>query len=262
VLPRHPRRLRLAALFACALTLAGCRLGVTGQLTVERDGSGVVGLVLALDRDAVARLDELELDPFAELTAAAVDADGWQVSRSGDEGGVTVRLAHAAPDPQSMTDALRELTAGLSDDDPALLVDLDLEVAADGAARLDGTAGLRPPTTSGALRDGDPVGPAGEELAALVDDAVTATLEVGLPGPVAQHDADAATGGGLFATSATQTLTWDLPVGDVRAVTARSDAPPLLSPPVIAGIAAGGLLLLGLVTWKWRRRRRRRRRYA
>ncbi|MFA9429847.1 hypothetical protein [Egicoccus sp. AB-alg2] len=246
---------RLVALLACALALAGCRLDVGGELAVERDGSGTVGVVLSLDPEAVARLDELALDPFAELSAAAVDADGWQVTRAGSEdGGSQVRLTHAAGDPQALTDAFRDLVAGLSDDDPALVVDLDLVVEGGGAARLDGTAGLRPPATAGALQDGEPIGPSGEELAALVDEAVTATLQVRLPGPVVEHDADEVVGGGLFVTSPAQTLTWDVPVGDVRTVTARSDAPPVLTLPVIAGVAVASLVLVGVVIWWWRRR--------
>lgn len=249
---------RLVALLACVLALSGCRLEVIGGMTVGRDGSGTVALELVLDADAVARLDELALDPFAELSAAAVGVVGWQVERTTtDDGGLSVRLHTDAPDPEALTGAFRELVADLSADDPALLVDLALTVAEDGAARVVGTAMLRPPASAGARRDGEPVGPAGDELASLVAEAVTARLEIGLPGRVVEHDADQVSGGGPLA-GGRQTLYWDVPVGQQRTISARAAAPTPLSPPVVLGLAVGALVLLGLAAWWWRRRRRRR----
>ncbi|GGI08833.1 hypothetical protein [Egicoccus halophilus] len=258
-----PRRVlrSLLPLLLVVLVAAGCRIDVTGQLVVQRDGSGTAGLELYLDPDAVAELDALAVDPFAELSAVAVEVDDWQVERTlTDDGGERVRLATRAVDPQALTDALRELSSGLSDGDPALLIDLDLTVDAVGATTLDGVAGLRPPATAGARQDGEPLGPSGDELAALVDDAVRARLVVTLPGAVAEHDAEQVTGGSwLGLTGVARTLHWELPVGEPRLVTARADAPAVLAPPVVAGLAVAGVLLLGVVGWWWRRRRRRRR---
>ncbi|MFA9444370.1 hypothetical protein [Egicoccus sp. AB-alg6-2] len=244
-----------------ALVLGGCRLGVTGEMAVERDGSGTAALELSLDADAVARLDELALDPFAELSAAAVGVPAWTVTRAADEdedGGMRVRLATEVADPDALTDAFRDLVADLAPEDPALLVDLDLEVASDGGVRLDGTVGLRPPATSGAVQDGEPIGPAGGELAALVEEAVRARFVVTLPGPLANHDADRVEAGGLLGevlAAGPSTLEWEVPVGAERTVTARSDAPPLLDPLLVAGLAAALVVVLLATVWWWRRRR-------
>ena len=249
---------RLVPALVCLLALTGCRLDVTGELLVSRDGSGQAGLELQLDAEAVARLDELAVDPFAELTAAAVTAEDWEVTRTAsDDGGLGVRLVTEAGDPDALTATFDELVADLADQDPALLVDLDLDVDDDGAAVLTGTAELRPPATAGARRDGEPVGPEGDELAALVADAVEARLVVGLPGPVVDHDADTVTGGGMFGLRGGQRLTWDVPVGEPRTINARSDAPAPVRPVVIAGGIGAAVVIVGLLVWWWRRRRSR-----
>lgn len=251
---RLPWRAALGLLLLAGL-LAGCRIDLGARLAVERDGSGTAGLDILLDADAVARLDELALDPFAELTAAAVETPDWTVERaSTDEGGMRVSLSTDAPDPEALTAALAGLSEGLGPDDPSFAIDLDLDVAADGAVELHGELGVRPPATSGARRDGQPVGPAGDELAALVAEAVTARFEVSLPGRAIAHDADTYAGGGLLAGSRS-TLTWDVPVGATRSVSATGAAPPPVEPWMIAVAAAIVLVLLALAAWFWRRRR-------
>lgn len=245
----------MPALLVVAILLTGCRIDLGASLTVERDGSGTAGLEVVLDPEAVARLDELALDPFAELTAAAVDTPDWEVERSStDEGGLRVRLSTQAADPEALTAALRELSSGLAPDDPSLDLDLDLDVAADGAAELRGEVGLRPPITAGARRDGQPVGPAGDDLAALVAEAVTARLVVSLPGPATDHDADAVEGSGRFGVGGS-TLTWDVPVAGTRSITATAAAPLAVAPWLVVA-AAGLLVLVVLAGWWWRRRRR------
>lgn len=129
---------RAGAFVVAALVLAGCRLDVTAGLEVDRDGSGTAGLTVAVDRELLAELDALAVDPTADLEAvvAAQDpADGWRVERrAGEDGGLVVAVSRPAATPDELTDALRDLAAGLSPQDPALVADLDLEVAADGAA--------------------------------------------------------------------------------------------------------------------------------
>lgn len=254
---RAARRPLVPTLLLVAVVLSGCRIDLAASLTVERDGSGTAGLEVVLDPDAVARLDELSLDPFAELTAAAVEVPDWDVVRdSTDDGGLRVRLSTRADDPTALTAALRDLSSGLGPDDPALDLDLELAVADDGATELRGEVGLRPPSTAGARRDGEPVGPAGDDLAAMVADAVTARLEVALPGRVTRHDADGAEVGSRFGTGGS-TLTWELSVGASRSISASAAAPPAIAPWQLA-VAAGGLVLLVVLgAWWWRRRRRR-----
>lgn len=255
--PRRPRAAGLLALLAAAGLLAGCRIDLGASLVVERDGSGTAGLEIVLDADAVAQLDELALDPFADLAAAAVDTPDWDVERaSTDDGGERVRLSTAAADPAALTAALRELSSGLSPDDPSFDLDLELAVADDGATQLHGEVGLRPPTTAGARRDGQPLGPAGDELAALVADAVSARFEVSLPGRVTDHDADAVDAGSRLLGGGSR-LTWDVPVGATRSITASAAAPPLVAPWLVAAGAGVVAVLLVAAAWWWRRRRAR-----
>ncbi|MEX0836580.1 MAG: hypothetical protein WD010_10840, partial [Nitriliruptor sp.] len=122
---------------------------------------------------------------------------------------------------------------GLTDTDPALAVDLDLEVDDEGAAQLDGTVQLRTPIGPGLLTD--EVTEA--DLAELAARTVDAALVVTLPGPVTDHDADEIDG---------STLTWRVAPGDPRPVTAASAAPEGLTPEQVAALVGGALVLVGL----------------
>lgn len=228
-----------------ALVAAGCRLTVGAEVVVDRDGSGSAALVFALDGELVAELDALDVDPTAELTAAVAATPSWELSRERTPSdGLVLTLRRSADEAQELTDAFRELTAGLSDDDPALVVDLDLDVDAEGAAELSGEALLRPPVGPGEVVDD-------EASAALIEQVRTsteATLTVELPGPVTASDADGVDG---------RTLTWKLPVDEPRSVSASASAPTGPSTEVLVAIGAGVLLVLaiGAVTWALRRRR-------
>jgi hypothetical protein len=239
----------LVLLAAVAVLLAGCRLEVAGDLTIARDGAATAEVSLSLDEAALAELDALAVDPTAELAAVAGEVTGWQVTReSPEDGGLTIRLSRTTADAQGAADAFRDLSAGLAEGDPVLLVDLDVQVDDEGAVRLAGTAGFRPPSTAGASVDGEPVGPDAEELAELTAAAVQASFRVTTPGAIVEHDADQVDG---------RTATWDLAVGDPRPVRAVSDAP--TGVPVEVLVAAAGLLgavLLAVAVWWWRRRRR------
>jgi hypothetical protein len=115
-----------------------------------------------------------------------------------------------------------------------------------GAARIDGTVGFRPPATAGATLDGRPIGPDASELAALTAAAVAPRLEVTLPGTIVQHDGDHLDG---------RTVTWDVPVDGTRPVHATSQPPSLLDEPLVL-VAAGlaGLVVVAGLAWGWRRR--------
>jgi hypothetical protein len=232
-----------------AVVLGGCRLGVRAEVEVERDGSGTASIVFELDRALLAELDELGVDPTAELTAAAARAPGWELTRRSADGDLTVTLSRDATEPGTLADAFEELTGGLAEADPALLIDLDLAVDEDGASTLGGTAQLRPPIGPGVVLD-DP-----DALAAFeeqVADTVDASLTVTLPGPVEEDDADRREG---------RTLTWDLEPGEERTVTATASAPPWWEEAWVWAAAAGalGALLVAALLWWWLRRRRSRR---
>lgn len=225
--------------------LVGCRLDVVAHVDVAADGSTEVEVRAALDEDLVATLDELAVDPTAEL--AALSDDEWRIERSGDAAGGLVLTARRSLAAAEVGDALRGLTADLSAGDPGLVLDLDVVVDA-GAVAVDGTAGVRPPADAGLAVDGRPVGPSGDEVAALVDEAVDASLVVRTPGPVAEHDGEASDDG----------VVWHLPVGGATPVTLSAAAPapgPRLE--LLVALAAGAVgLLVAVGAWVVRRRRR------
>jgi hypothetical protein len=244
-----PSPVRVVLFAVLVVLLAGCRLDVTGELTIARDGRADATVELAVDESTLAELDALGVDPTAELTAAVSQAPGWEVTRERPEdGGLAIRLTRPSVDAAAAADAFRELTAGLTDDDPALVVDLEVEVDDEGAVQLQGTAGFRPPATAGASIDGDPVGPDEDELAALTAEAVTARLVVRVPGTFVEHDADEIDG---------RTAVWELAVGEPRPIRAVAAAP--TGPPaglVVAVAAALLVVALAALTWWWVRRRR------
>lgn len=235
----------VAVVALLATLLAGCELAVTSELDVERDGSGTVGVVFDLDPAMLAELDAAGIDPTAELAAAVVATDGWQLQRESVDGGLRVTATHRADDTEAMTAALRELSAGLGPDDPAVEVDLDLAVDAEGAAQLDGEAQLRAPAGPGVM--GDPDLPDAAAMAALTGEHVTAQLTVTLPGRADSHDADQVDG---------RTLTWQLPVDEPVTVTARASAPSRWTSDLRLILGAAIVLLLagGGSAWVWRRR--------
>jgi hypothetical protein len=244
------RPLPLLVVVLLVLLLTGCRLAVVTEVAVDRDGTVSAGVLLRLDPRALAALDDLGVDPTAELAAVARDVPTWQVTRTTeDDGSLAVRLVHEPTDAVTAADALRELAAGLAPEDPALLLDLDLAVDADGAARLTGDGGFRPPATPGGTLDGEPLGPDEDELARLTAEMLEVRLVVTFPGAVVDHDADGIEG---------RTATWELPVGtEPRAVQATAAAPgglPSWALPVAGAVLAA--LAIALVPLVLRRRRR------
>ncbi len=227
--------------------VAGCRLDIETEISVRPDGSGTAAVALLFDPSLAAELDRLGVDSAGDIVAAAGRAPGWGArEQRGSDGSLAVTLHRGVDDPGELQEAFRALASGLRDEDPALLVDLDVTVGDDGEVELRGDAGLRPPATVGARIDGDPVGPSGQDLAALVGRTVFPRLVVTLPGPVRAHDADRVDG---------RRLEWDLPVGETRTVTARSDAPSDVPAIEIAIVVVGlGVIAAGL--WGWRRRYR------
>jgi hypothetical protein len=239
---RAGRRVARAALLVAVAVLAtGCRLGVTAGADIDVDGSATVEVALRIDGSMRVELGRLAVDPILDLDAALADDTTWRREVTEDaDGGLVLRFVRRVPDPEALEEALRELSAGLAADDPALVVDLDVEVARDGAVDLRGTAGVRPPAFAGAIVDGRPIGPSGDDLAALAARVVEARLVVTLPGPVEDADADRIEG---------RTLTWELPVGSVRPVRAVGGPAPLVArvPWVPVGVGAGFLVALVLV---------------
>lgn len=232
------------------LLLSGCRLDLATTAELERDGSGVLALAITLDDALLTELDELAIDPTLEVTALAAELPEWDLDRTvDDDDAITLTLTREFVDASDMGPALRELSDGLADDDPALLFDVDLAVAEDGSAELDGEVALRPPATAGAELDGEVLGPSADELAALTAEVVHPRFDVWLPGPIEAHDADRVDG---------RTLSWEIPVDAARAVSATSAAPGIHEQPWV-WVAVAAAFALALAAWLIVRRRRVRR---
>ncbi len=227
--------------------MSGCRLDLVTTAEIERDGSGNLALSVRLDDALLTELDDLAIDPTLEVTALASELEGWELERTVDEeAAITITLTRPFADASEMGPALRQLSSGLADADPALLIDLDLDVADDGSASLEGAVAFRSPMTTGAEVDGEVLGPSSDDLAELTAEVVRPRLEVAMPGPVEQHDADQVDG---------RTLSWDVPVGETRGVAATSGTPMLYDQPWLWGVVAGAIVLILLVLLALRRRR-------
>jgi hypothetical protein len=228
---------RLALLGVMAVVAVGCRIDVVTDITFDVDGAGVVDLSVRIDGATLRDLDRLGVDPGLDVEAALDPAAGWRASRRIDaDGGLILTYRRAFADGEELAASLRELSAGLSAGDPALLIDLEVETRRRGAVELTGTAGLAAPSTTGVLLDGAPVGPSGDELERLTVAAVRGVLRVTTPGTIGAHDGDRA---------GERVVEWDLPVAGERRVSLRSEAPgwwttvPWLVLPLLA--LAGGL---------------------
>lgn len=88
-------RTRLAALvagIACVVLLSSCRVDSTVSITVERDGSGTLGVLVEADKDIVEQVPRLAND----LNFGDMVASGWKLTgpEPTEEGGLRVLLTH------------------------------------------------------------------------------------------------------------------------------------------------------------------------
>jgi len=236
-----------------ALLLTGCRLDLVAPLEVRADGTGRAGLTARFDPELLAELDRLGVDPTAELGAAVTADPAWELTRTREDGGALLVAAHReVADATDLPGLYERLASGLSEEDPALLLDLALTRADDGGMTLTGTASLRPPATSGLALDGEEVGPRAEELSALVAEHVTAAVEVSLPGEITELEGGEVDG---------EVVRIPVPVGGSTAFRVVSAGAPWWVtvpgglPTLLAAIGAGVLLLGGLLVWQGRRGR-------
>ena len=234
-------------LVAVALLTAGCRIDVTTDVAVDARGGGDVAVAVRIDGATLRALDEAGVDPALDVAATLGPDSRWEEERDVDaDGGLTLTYRRAFADGAAATALLGELSADVAPQDPAVRLDVTVTTTSTGAVRLAGTGALSPPATLGVRVDDVVVGPSGDELAALTDEAVTATLRVTVPGPLVSHDADTVDG---------RTLTWDLPVGEPRPILLVADAVPVWRRPVPV-LGAVGAVGAGVVLWRRRTSRR------
>lgn len=234
---RRAGRVRLLALGAVAVLAAGCRLDVAADARVDVSGGGELLVVVRIDGATLRELDALGVDPGLVAAAELDPASGWAASRAVDaDGGLVLTHRRAFTDGPALAAALGALDDGLAPDDPALRIDVDVTTGRGGAVRMVGTAGFTPPGTTGLRVDDVPVGPSGPTLAGLTAEAVRPVLRLRVPGPVRSHDGD---------RLEDRTVTWVLPVGDVRPVDLTSGPAGWWRalPALAAGLATVGVAL-------------------
>jgi hypothetical protein len=238
--------MRIAVVPLLALISTGCRIDVVTEIAFDVDGAGEVALTVRIDGATLRDLDRLGVDPGLDVEAALDPESGWRASRTIDaDGGLVLVHRRDFADGAELGTLLRELSDGLEDDDPSLVLDLDVDARRRGAVTLSGTAGVVAPSTTGVLIDGRALGPSGQELEALVASAVRATLRVTAAGSVVAHDGDRA---------GERVVEWDLPVGTVRALALETEAPSWWTtvPWVVVPMLVAGAVL---ASWGMRRGR-------
>ncbi len=238
----------LVVLALVSMAAAGCRLDLTAGAEVNGNGTGTATLTIRMDDALLTELDELAIDPTIEITAAAGEADGWTIERTvDDEDAIAILLTAEVADPAELGEVFRDLTRGLSEEDPGLFVDIEVAMAADGATTMDGTVSFQAPRVAGVVVDDEPFGPDADTLQALTAEVLMPRLELTLPGSVVAHDGDARDG---------RTVVWDVPVDEVREVSAASERPSIYQEAwvwiavTVALIAVGTLLLLLRRRWR------------
>lgn len=244
----------MLALLALALASVGCQLRLAADVVVEADGAGWVELAYAVDEELAELLEAAGVDLQEGLgdAATAASADGWELVE-GEGGTAGARFRAEFDDPAEFERLMAAVHEGLGVDEGLLFRDLQLDVR-EGRAAFTGAAGVVLPEAVGA--EGDGIAFDREDLDELISargtDAVRYDLRLTLPDEPVEHDADVVEG---------RTLVWELPVGQLEGISARSEAP---ADPTIAIAAAAGLLAAALaaVGTAWLRRRRSLRRAA
>jgi hypothetical protein len=238
----------LFAVTGLALLLVGCRIDVGTEVAFDTRGGGELGLTVRIDGATLRELDRAGVDPGLDVELTLGPDSGWTTGRRVDaDGGLVLTFARSFVDGEDATALLRELSA-VAPQDPAIRLDVMVTTTSRGAVRIDGTGGVSPPATLGVSLDDEVVGPTGEELAALVADAVRAELVVRVPGRIVADDADVSDG---------RVARWALPVGSTRPVMLAAEGPGWWAQ--VPGWAWPPLLaVVGAAAWALRSRSRQR----
>lgn len=229
----------LAGLGIAALLLTGCRIDVGTDVAFDRSGGGEVAVSVRIDGATLRQLDAAGVDPQLDAALGLGPEPAWRSQRVIDaDGGLVLTYRQAFTDGEGATALLRELSDDVAAQDPALRLDVTVTTTPTGGVRMAGTGTLAPPSTLGVSIDDEPVGPVGEELAALTAQSVRAQLVVRVPGRIVEHDADVVDGA---------TLRWSIPVGEPRTMVLVSEGLPWWRRVPAWGLAGGVLLAAALV---------------
>jgi len=207
----------VAALIGLSLLAAGCRIDVRTDVAVDARGGGEVAVSVRIDGATLRELDRLGTDPALDVEQTLGQDSGWTVGRRVDEdGGLVLTYTQPFTDGVEATALLRELSADVAPQDPAIRLDVQVVTTPRGAVRIGGTGHVAAPATLGVSIDDRVVGPTGPELEALVAEAVRAELVVRVAGNIVSEDADVSDG---------SVARWVLPVGAPRDITLAADGP-------------------------------------
>ncbi|HVM20145.1 MAG TPA: hypothetical protein VM307_09310 [Egibacteraceae bacterium] len=233
------------ALCLVALACSACRLDLSVDVEVDRNGAGTVAVAVTADEELQAMATQAGGDPLDELVRAGQDlrGAGWRTQdRSGAEGARTVTLSAGFDSPEQF-DRVMALLAEALDAEEAELLDPWQLVVTDDQLRLTGAAAAVPRR---AVRD---YGVTPRQATRLLqrNEAFGYQVHVRLPGEVVSSTADTTDG---------QTLSWTVPVGRRVAVEAVGVRP---GPPWLRAVvgAVAGAVLAGALLWLITRRRRR-----
>lgn len=233
----------LGVLVLLAVLTSACQLSLATDIGIGADGAGTLEVAVAIDDELRQLLDDAGVDLTLGLAEADAAASDWEVEEVARGDGREVRLRTTFAEPAELGRRVEELHAGLDEADPAVLADVALEVDEEGRVLFTADAGLRLPTTTGATGDG--VTFDADDLDALLEReggaAARYDLRLTLPGRPVAHDADARRG---------RTLTWTLPIGEMRTIRASSEPPSdrtwiLVGATFVVSAAAATVLVAG-----------------
>lgn len=250
----------IVGVVALAAMVAGCQVRVVTDVQVATDGGGVATLRIVADDELRDLLEDAGVDLRAGLADAAAGAS-WSASPVDRPDATGVVLRTEFDTPEQLGQRVEALSAGLTDDDGALLRDVELSRTDDGGYAFTAAAGLDPPRILGALPLSteptglvqDPaVGPAafdGEALGELLaaSDGRLATAELRLTTPTVPDAPGAEVDG--------STATWELPVDGLATVTAMAPPVPVSTSTVLLVAAVVAAVVVGLFGIRLARRR-------
>jgi hypothetical protein len=160
----------------------GCRLDVGTDVAFDARGGGEVTIAVRIDGATLRELDRYGADPGLDVELALGPDSGWTTGRRIDaDGGLVLTYTRRFADGDEATALLRELSEGVAPQDPA--VRLDVTVTTTSRARCASTGRVASSAGDARRQHRRRGGRAdGEELAALVADAVRAELVVRVAG--------------------------------------------------------------------------------